>query len=57
MAAGASPNVMSSARESSSFPMGEETRSRRAVIPSKKSNVAPNTMKSRANSYLLWKAM
>ena len=48
MAAGASPNVMSSARESSSFPMGEETCSRRAVIPSKKSNVAPNTMKSRA---------
>ena len=48
MATGAIPKVISSASESSSFPMGEDTCSRRAVIPSKKSNVAPNTIKSRA---------
>lgn len=47
---GASPNVMSSARESSSFPIGEETPSRRADIPSKKSNAAPMTIHNNAIS-------
>jgi hypothetical protein len=41
MVAGANPKVMSSASESSSFPIGELTPRSRALIPSKKSNVAP----------------
>ena len=45
---GAMPNVMSSASESSSFPMGELTPRMRADMPSKKSNTAPVTMKSNA---------
>ena len=49
MAAGASPNVMSSASESSSLPIGDDTCSKRAVIPSKKSNIAPNTMNNKAS--------
>ena len=48
MAEGAKPKVISSANESSSFPMGEETWSRRATIPSKKSKTAPMTMNSSA---------
>ena len=48
--AGAAPKVMSSASESSSFPMGEDTCSNLATIPSKKSNPAPMSMKSRAVS-------
>ena len=38
---GATPNVTISARESSSFPIGELTFNNRADIPSKKSNTAP----------------
>ena len=44
IAAGATPKVTSSASESSSLPMGELTPSRRALIPSKKSNTAPATI-------------
>ena len=38
---GASPNVTTSARESSSFPIGDDTFKALAVNPSKKSNIAP----------------
>lgn len=48
MAAGAKPKVMLSAKESSSLPMAEETRSKRAAKPSKKSKRAPMTMKRNA---------
>ena len=48
MAEGAKPKVISSASESSSFPIGEETCSRRATMPSKKSNTAPITMNNNA---------
>lgn len=41
MVAGATPKVTSSASESSSLPIGDETCSRRALMPSKKSNTAP----------------
>lgn len=41
MVDGATPKVMSSASESNSLPMGEETPSKRALMPSKKSNTAP----------------
>ena len=41
IADGASPKVMSSARESSSLPMGEDTWRSRAEKPSKKSKTAP----------------
>lgn len=41
---GASPNVTTSARESNSLPMGEETFKALAVKPSKKSNTAPSRM-------------
>ena len=41
IADGATPNVTSSAKESSSLPIGELTPSSRALIPSKKSNTAP----------------
>lgn len=44
IAEGASPNVILSANESSSFPIGEETFNNLADIPSKKSNTAPNTI-------------
>ena len=50
MAAGAKPNVISSASESNSFPNGPETLSRRANIPSKKSNTAPMIIKVIASS-------
>ena len=50
MAAGAKPNVISSASESNSFPNGPETLSRRANIPSKKSNTAPIIIKVIASS-------
>lgn len=46
--AGATPNVTSSASESSSLPIGEETPNKRALIPSKKSNTAPMTIKRNA---------
>ena len=48
--AGAKPNVMTSASESSSFPMGDETLSSRATNPSKKSKIAPIIMKIKASS-------
>ena len=41
IAEGATPNVTSSASESSSLPMGDETPNKRALMPSKKSNTAP----------------
>ncbi len=44
IAEGASPNVMLSAKESSSFPIGEETFNSLADMPSKKSNTAPSTI-------------
>ena len=47
--AGATPKVTSSAKESSSFPMGDDTFNRRADIPSKKSNTAPITIQQSAN--------
>jgi hypothetical protein len=49
MADGARPKVMSSASESSYLPMGDDTWSRRADIPSKKSNTAPMMINSRAS--------
>lgn len=42
---GASPKLITSARESSSLPMGEDTFNKRAVMPSKKSKSADNNMK------------
>ena len=48
MEAGATPNVTTSASESSSLPIGLDTPRSRAVNPSKKSKTAPRTMKSRA---------
>jgi hypothetical protein len=39
---------MQSAKESSSLPMAEDTWSRRAAKPSKKSNVAPRMMNANA---------
>ena len=48
MADGATPNVTTSAKESNSFPMGEDTFNKRAVIPSKKSKTAPIIMKMNA---------
>lgn len=56
MAAGASPKVITSARESSSTPMGDETFNLRAANPSKKSNMAPAIMKHNAVPYLSAKA-
>ena len=50
MLAGATPNVTSSAKESSSLPIGLDTPRTRAVIPSKKSKTAPRMMNSRAIS-------
>ena len=47
---GATPKVTTSARESSSLPMGEETPRRRAVMPSKKSKTAPRMMKATAHT-------
>ena len=41
MVAGATPKVTLSASESSSLPIGDDTFSRRALIPSKKSKTAP----------------
>ena len=41
MVAGATPKVTSSASESSSLPIGDETCSKRALMPSKKSKTAP----------------
>ena len=56
MALGATPKVTTSARESSSFPMGEDTPKARADIPSKKSNTAPSTIISTAQWYWPWNA-
>ena len=50
MAAGASPKVMSSARESSSLPIGDDTCSNLAEKPSKKSKRAPMMIKTKANT-------
>ena len=50
MTEGAKPNVISSASESNSFPNGPDTLSRRANIPSKKSNMAPKMMNRMAAS-------
>ena len=49
---GATPKVTTSARESSSLPIGDDTFSRRADMPSKKSNAAPTTIKSKASDAL-----
>ena len=56
MAAGASPKVMSSASESSSLPIGDDTWSSRALMPSKKSKAAPITIHRSAMSTLPEKA-
>ena len=56
MAEGARPKVISSASESSSLPMGEDTLSRRAVNPSKKSNTAPIIINRKAMRGLASKA-
>ena len=48
MAEGAKPKVMSSAKESSSLPIGDDTLSKRADMPSKKSNTAPTIIHNRA---------
>ena len=45
---GATPKVTSSASESSSLPIGDDTPRRRALIPSKKSKTAPRTIKANA---------
>lgn len=47
---GATPKVMTSASESSSLPMGDDTCRSRAAIPSKKSNMAPMTIHSNDHS-------
>ena len=44
MALGATPNVTTSAKESNSLPMGEDTPNALATIPSKKSKMAPKRM-------------
>ena len=49
---GTNPKLISSARESNSFPMGEGACNTRADIPSRKSNTALIMMKVRAQSYL-----
>ena len=54
--AGATPNVTSSARESSSLPIGLDTPRTRAVIPSKKSKTAPRMMNSNAISGMPYNA-
>ena len=46
--AGATPNVITSANESNSFPIGDDTWSKRATIPSKKSNIAPMIINKKA---------
>lgn len=48
MEAGATPKVTSSAKESNSLPMFDETCNKRADIPSKKSNVAPRIINNKA---------
>ena len=45
MADGATPNVTTSAKESSSLPIGEDTFSNLADMPSKKSKIAPMIIK------------
>ena len=45
---GATPKVTTSASESSSLPMGDDTWSRRAAMPSKKSKTAPMMMNAKA---------
>ena len=45
---GAMPEVTRSAKESSSLPIGDETFSKRATIPSKKSNSIPKAIKMAA---------
>lgn len=50
MVDGATPNVTSSANESSSFPIGDETCKARALMPSKKSKTAPMMIHIIANS-------
>ena len=56
MVEGATPNVTSSARESSSFPIGDEMCNALALMPSKKSNPAPMIIQSNARSGLAKKA-
>jgi hypothetical protein len=55
--AGARPNVISSAKESICTPRGDDTLNKRATIPSKKSNTAPNTINSIALSNFPEKAI
>ena len=56
IADGAAPKVITSAKESNSLPIGELTFSKRAAIPSKKSNTAPIIINSNATSILPAKA-
>jgi len=51
MRAGTSPKLISSARESSSFPISDGAFNTRASIPSKKSKIALNMIKTSAHSY------
>ena len=53
---GATPKVTTSASESSSFPIGDDTISSLADIPSKKSKAAPITIHRSAVSNCPWKA-
>ena len=55
--AGAIPKVISSASESICTPNGDDTRRRRATIPSKKSKTAPSTINAIASSKLHLKAI
>ena len=50
IAAGAKPNVIKSAKESNSFPIGEDVLSNRAENPSKKSKTAPQKIRNTAHS-------
>ena len=54
--AGATPKVTTSAKESSSLPMGDCTFSNRATMPSKKSNTAPRNMNAAARSRFIFMA-
>ena len=47
--AGAAPNVTTSASESSSFPICESTRNKRATRPSRLSNIIPISTKIAAD--------
>ena len=53
IADGAAPKVITSAKESNSLPIGELTFSKRATIPSKKSNTAPIIINSNATLSLV----